>query len=106
MPDSNGLVGASPAAVSSAACAALSCQSLFPITIAPLPSRNSKVGLASALGTPRPVRLGPIPAHYYCGHGPLLPPSMKPAITMLSPVLTKARVLMLPSFEPAPGLRS
>ena len=29
----------------------------------------------------------------------LLPPSMKPAITMLSPVLTNARVLRLASFE-------
>ena len=33
-------------------------------------------------------------------------PRMKPAITMLSPVLTKARVLILASFESAPWLRS
>ena len=37
---------------------------------------------------------------------PLLWPRMKPAITMLSPVLTKARVLILASFETADGLRS
>ena len=37
-------------------------------------------------------------------HRRCLPPRMKPAITMLSPVLTKARVLMLASFEAAAWL--
>ena len=68
---------------------------------APLLSRSSSVGLARALGTPNSVRLGPIPRTTIRSL-PLLFPRMKPAMTMSSPVLTKARVLMLASFAERP----
>ena len=55
---------------------ALSCQSLFAIRSAPLPSRSSSVGLASALGTPKAVRLGPMPRTTILSL-PLLLPRMK-----------------------------
>src|SRR5437763_1939209 len=62
--------------------------------------RNSRVGLASASGTPKVVRLGPIPRRMRLSFPPLSP-RMKPAMTMSEPVLTKARVLILPSLEAA-----
>ena len=66
-------------------------------------SRNSSVGLASALGTPKAVRLGPIPRTTIL-LSPLFPPRIKPAITILLPVPTKALVLMLASFPEPRGL--
>ena len=61
-------------------------------------SRSSSVGSAIASGTPKAARLGPIPRTTILSL-PLWLPRMKPAITMSSPVLTNARVLMSPSFE-------
>ena len=94
--------GASSAAVNSAACAELSCQSLFANSNAALLSRSSSVGFTSALGTPKPVRLGPIPRATIL----LFPPRANPAITMSLPVKTNARVLRLASFEGAAVSRS
>src|ERR1044071_7550528 len=56
MADSFVLLGANPAAMISAACAALSCQSLFESSKTPLASRSSKVGLASTGFTPKAAR--------------------------------------------------
>ncbi len=47
--------------ISSAAWAALSCQSLFAMRSAPLLSRSSSVGSARGSDTPRAARLGPMP---------------------------------------------
>ena len=76
-------------------------------------SRSSRVGLASTAlaGNVPGARLGPIPRTTILSvapPGPLAPLSLrrKPAMTMLSPVLTKARVLRLASFESTPWLRS
>ena len=67
------------------------CQSSFDATMtAPSPLRNSSVGLASALGTPLWVRLGPIPRSKMTSSlNP--PPRIKPAITMSLPVPTNPR---------------
>ena len=105
IPDSSGFVGARPAAVSSAAWAGSSCQSSLKLSNAPSLLRSSSVGFARALGTPSGVRLGPIPRATILSL-PLLPPSMNPAITILSAVSTKARVLMLASFAGTAWLRS
>ena len=100
-PDSRLFVGARPAAVSSAACAGSSCQSLFDdeersITVAQL---QRWIGQRIRHSRRREARTDA--TH----HDPVitaLPPRMKPAITMLSPVPTKARVLILASFEELP----
>ena len=98
MPDSSGLLGAKPAALISPAWTGSSCQLSSDRMSVPLLSRNSRVGSASLLVT---GRLGPIPRRTtLSARGPL--PRMKPAIIMLEPVLTKARVLILASFEAAP----
>src|SRR5678816_3515021 len=100
IPDSRLLESANPAAVMIAACAGSSIQLSFARSNAPLSSRSSRVGSASAFGTPKSLRLGPIPRRIILV-SPLLPPRIKPAIVMSEPVLTKARVLMLPSLEAA-----
>src|ERR1043165_3169388 len=96
------LLGANPAAVICAACAALSCQSLSEISNDPFRSRSSRVGSARTGDTPR---LGPRPRMITWPLPPLLP-SMNPAITMLFPVPENARVLMLASFELVPWVMS
>ena len=54
--------------------------------------------IGQGVGHPGAVRLGPIPRTTILS-SPLLPPRMKPAITMSFPVPTKARVLILASFD-------
>ena len=54
--------------------------------------------------SPRSLRLGPSP-RTMIGSSPPPLPRMKPAITMSLPVLTNARVLMFPNFEPPPGFK-
>ena len=71
----------------------------------PLLSRSSSVGSASGLAMPKFARLGPIPRTRILSF-PLLPPRIKPAIKMLSAVPTKARVLILASFESTAWLTS
>src|ERR1700675_2165531 len=105
MADSRLLLGASPAAVIIAAWTGSSCQLLSEERSAPLASCSSRVGSASALGTPKAVRLGPIPRTMTLS-APLPLPRMKPAITTSVPVLTKARVLILASLEAAARSRS
>ena len=84
----------------SAFCAGSSIQSLFDRITVPALLRNSSCGLASALGTPSGVRLGPIPRTTTLVV-PVFPPKINPAIMMSPPVATKPRVLMLPSLESA-----
>ena len=90
MTDSRGFPGASDGGTGEI----LSCQSLLKAMGAPLLSRSSSVGLASAFATPSAVRLGPIPRNttLLC---PTWLPRMNPAITTLSPVSINARVLGL-----------
>ena len=97
MADSSMFGGPRPAAIISAFCAGSSIQLSFDRTSVPLLLRNSRNGSASALDT---GRLGPMPRTMTLSI-PLPLPRMKPAIIMLAPVLTKARVLILPSFEAA-----
>ena len=54
----------------------------------------------------RPGQAGTDTAQRRSGRRCCSPPRMKPAITMSLPVATKARVLMLPSFEAAVWPRS
>src|SRR5262245_9898444 len=100
IPDSRLFDNANPAAVRIAACSGSSIQLSLALNNAPLLSRSSSVGSASASGTPKSLKLGPIPRRIMFVAS-LLPPRMKPAIMMSEPVLTKARVLMLPSLESA-----
>ena len=100
MTDSNGFEGCRPGGIGGPFC-----QSLFEAMSTPLLLRSSRVGSARALGTPCAVRLGPRPRTAIVSL-PLWLPRMKPAMTTLLPVLTKARVLMLASFAGTAWLRS
>ena len=97
IPDSRLFVGARPAAVNSAAWVGSSCQSLFATRSAPLLSRSSKVGLASALGTPNAVRLGPIPRTTIRSFAAAVSKN-ETGDHDVAAVPTEARVLMLASF--------
>ena len=76
----------------------LSCQSLLEIWSVPSLLRSSSVGLASTLVTPAALRLGPMPRTITLSLRRVVP-QHEPRNHDPASVPTKARVLMLASFE-------